>query len=215
MMTIIYAGHREMPVGNRIAERWSGASPPGSIVVESGTRDCSAARLSGKQRSLHSLHLHHRFIHHPPRKASTMTRSTLALALATGLSLGAIAAHAESPDPSGQYAHTTTSGKTHAQVQAELQEALRNGDVAGAGESVLTDFEARPWAHAPRTAVAGKTREQVRAETLDAIRSGDILQAGESGLSRRQLSPQTYYARERGEQQRTAGAQQAASPLTP
>lgn len=142
-----------------------------------------------------------------------MKRSTLALSLVAVLSLGAVAAHAESPDPSGQFAHSVTSTRTAAEVRSELLEAQRNGDVVRGGESGLTDSQARPWAYAPRATEPGKSVAQVRAETLEAIQSGDILQAGESGLTRRQVSPHTYYARDRGmEQHRTAGTRQQRMP---
>jgi hypothetical protein len=137
------------------------------------------------------LSLSTRFAH---RKESTMNRSVLILAAA--LSLGGIAAHAESPDPSGQYAHPMTSTLSRAQVRAELQQAVRDGNVTRPGQSGLTDYEVRPLAYPARTMVAGKTREQVRAETLEAISNGDVLLAGESGLTRRELSAKAHGARE-------------------
>jgi hypothetical protein len=127
-----------------------------------------------------------------------MNRSTFALALAAALSIPALAVHAESPDPSGQFAHSVTHGKTAAQVRAELDEAQRNGDIVLSGESGLTERQLHPNAYPAGEVYAGKTVEQVRAETLQAIRSGDILAPGESGLTLRQENPQLYLARERG-----------------
>jgi hypothetical protein len=89
-----------------------------------------------------------------------------------------------------------TSTLSRAQVRAELQQAVRDGNVTRPGESGLTDYEVRPLAYPARTMVAGKTREQVRAETLEAISNGDVLLAGESGLTRRELSAKAHGARE-------------------
>lgn len=117
---------------------------------------------------------------------------TSSLFFAGLLSLGALAAHAESPDPSGQFAAHVNSGTTRAQVQAQLQQAQRSGDMLAAGDSGLTEAQVNPFAYPARTVVASKSREQVRAETLQAVRNGDVLLAGELGLTERQAFPQSY-----------------------
>lgn len=128
-----------------------------------------------------------------------MKRTTLVLA-----GLLSLAAHAESPDPSGQFAATVRSAKARADVLAEWREAQRTGDFQPAGEGG-TAYERNPRAYPPRLQVAGKTREEVRAETLQALRDGDVT-SGEQGLTQREAFPQRYMARaEEGARQRTAG----------
>lgn len=56
-----------------------------------------------------------------------MKRNSLSLALAGLLALAGFAAHAETPDPSGQYAIRTVSKSTRAQVQAELKRFQASG----------------------------------------------------------------------------------------
>jgi hypothetical protein len=56
-----------------------------------------------------------------------MKRNSLALALAGVLALAGLAAHAESPDPSGQYAVSIASTRTRSDVLAELQQFKRSG----------------------------------------------------------------------------------------
>jgi hypothetical protein len=120
------------------------------------------------------------------------------------LSLAGFAAHAETPDRSGQFAITIQSTKSRADVLAELKEAQRTGDIQVSGEGG-TAYERNPGAYPSRTQVAGKTREQVRAETLQAVRDGDIAY-GEAGLTRREVFPQRYMARgDAGWRQWTAG----------
>lgn len=118
-----------------------------------------------------------------------------AIVLAAALSLAGLAAHAETPDPSGQFAaHAGSPGVTRAQVRAELEEARRNGELLAPGDFGATEYELHPSLYPARAAVAGKTREQVRAETQQAIRAGDILAPGDLGVTLRQLNPQRYLA---------------------
>ena len=77
------------------------------------------------------------------------------LALAAVLSLAAVAAHAETPDPSGQFAAAPTGQLTRAQVQSELAQYRQAG--------------VNPWSmsYNPLASFQGeKTRAQVRGEFL-------------------------------------------------
>jgi hypothetical protein len=103
-----------------------------------------------------------------------------ALVLASVLSLAGLAAHAETPDPSGQFAPRVSTINTRAQVRAELQEAQRIGALPAHGELGVSLAQLDPSA-------AGKSRAEVKAETVQAIRAGDILVAGDAALTERQL----------------------------
>lgn len=56
-----------------------------------------------------------------------MKRNSLTLALAGLLAVAGLAAHAETPDPSGQYAVSTASTRTRAQTQVELTQYKQAG----------------------------------------------------------------------------------------
>ena len=132
--------------------------------------------------------------------------------LATVMSIAAIAAHAETPDPSGQFAAPVTSSRSRSEVLVELKEAQRTGDILAPGDQVGTLYEQNPRAYPPRPVVAGKSRDQVRAETLQAIRDGDIIVGGELGLTARDLNPQLYTARN-GSGQREHTAKEQIAPV--
>jgi hypothetical protein len=85
---------------------------------------------------------------------------------------------------------TSAQGLSRAQVQAELQAAIRNGDMMAPGDSGLTERQLNPSAYPPAPVVAGKTRAQVDAELVRAIRNGDMLQA--SGLRDKDIEPRMY-----------------------
>jgi Domain of unknown function (DUF4148) len=90
----------------------------------------------------------------------------------------------------------TARGLTRAQVQAELAEAIRNGDIVFNGETGMKLNELYPHRYPARTAVAGKTpRAQVQAELAEAIRNGDIVVNGETGMKLNELYPHRYPAR--------------------
>jgi ribosomal protein L30E len=82
---------------------------------------------------------------------------------------------------------------TREQVKAELQEAIRTGDIIE-GEGSLTRYERNPSAYPARPVVVGKTRDQVKAELREAIRTGDIVD-GYEGLTRYERNPSAYPAR--------------------
>jgi hypothetical protein len=133
--------------------------------------------------------------------------------LAAAISIAAVAAHAESPDPSGQFAAPVLkASKSRSEVLAELKEAQRTGDILAPGEQGVTLYEQNPHAYPPRPVVAGKSRNQVRAETLQAIRDGDIIVGGELGLTARELNPQHYLARN-GSGQREHTAKGSLAPV--
>lgn len=83
--------------------------------------------------------------------------------------------------------------KTREQVQAELTQAMRSGDMLASGESGLTLKQLYPGVY-PVTisAQTAKTREQVRKELEQAIRTGDLLAGGESGAKLNELAPGRY-----------------------
>lgn len=80
-------------------------------------------------------------------------------------------------------------GKTRAQVQAELAEAQRTGDIV-APKDAGDEFSAAngrkmneiyPAAYPAKPVVAGKTRAQVQAELAEAQRTGDIVASKDAG----------------------------------
>jgi hypothetical protein len=81
--------------------------------------------------------------------------------------------------------------RTREEVVAELNEALRAGDLTH-GDSGLTDFEIDPAAYPARPAAHGRTRDEVRAELAEAIRTGDIMASGDSGQTLRERDPVRY-----------------------
>jgi hypothetical protein len=84
--------------------------------------------------------------------------------------------------------------KTREQVQAELREAVRTGDVFAGGDSGLKLNELYPQRYPRVAGVETKTRAQVQAELADAIRAGTMVAAGEGGMTLRDAFPQRYPA---------------------
>jgi len=82
--------------------------------------------------------------------------------------------------------------KTREQVQAELREAIRTGDVIAAGDAGLKLNELNPQRYPHAAAVQTKTRAQVQAELAEAIRDGSMVAAGEAGTTLRDEFPQRY-----------------------
>lgn len=103
--------------------------------------------------------------------------SALTLALAT-LSAGhALASEASAP-------------KTREQVQAELAEAIRHGDILAQGEVEPGAHHAGP--NSVQAVILGKTRSQVQAELAEAIRTGELLAQGEGGQTAAAQFPAQY-----------------------
>lgn len=82
---------------------------------------------------------------------------------------------------------------TREQVKAEFAQALRDGDIAPAGEG-MTTRQAHPERYPSPSAGSAKTRAEVKAEYAEAVRSGDVVAAGESGLKLNELNPAAYPA---------------------
>ena len=198
------AKHRRRINADLHASLKSSQTQERGIVVCAGMVPCGEAPFSSTGFCLHLFHPHI-----PTAKGTTMKRNII---LAAAMSIAAIAAHAETPDPSGQFAAPVLkSSKSRSEVLAELKEAQRTGDILASGEGG-TLYERNPHAYPPRPVVAGKSRDQVRAETLQAIRDGDIIVGGELGLTARALNPQLYMARNgSGQREHTAKG----SPLAP
>lgn len=101
----------------------------------------------------------------------------LSLALAAALSFAAVAAHAESPDPSGQFA-PNAGPATRAQVQAELGQYRQSGvNPWSTSYNPLQQFHSQ------------KTRAEVEAEFLanrDAVRAMTAEDSGAAYLAARQ-----------------------------
>jgi hypothetical protein len=87
--------------------------------------------------------------------------------------------------------------KTRAEVQAELLEAQRTGNIVSWGDSGRMLNELYPQNYPPKPAGQGLSREQVMAELLEAQRTGNIMSWGEPGLMLNELYPQRYPARGR------------------
>jgi hypothetical protein len=105
-----------------------------------------------------------------------LNRTTTLSVLLGALSFGAIA----QPQPP----------LTREQVQAELREAIRTGDIIDGYES-RSRYERNPSAYPARPVVAGKTRDEVKAELAEAIRTGDIIY-GETSMKLSERYPGTY-----------------------
>lgn len=85
--------------------------------------------------------------------------------------------------------------RTRSEVQAELAEARRTGQLLGNGESGLLLNELHPQQYPARPAQPSKTRAQVRAELAEAQRTGDLVSHGPAGLKLNELHPHRYPVR--------------------
>ena len=103
------------------------------------------------------------------------------MGVAAAAFIGLPAAHADS-----------ASGKTRAQVNAELTEAIRAGDIYADSEPTVKLNELFPDRYPAKSAVADKTRERVKAELAQAVRTGDIYAGGEPSWKLNELFPGLY-----------------------
>ena len=92
----------------------------------------------------------------------------------------------------GQVLAQNTGPKTRAEVQAELQEAIRTGNMPANDESGRMLNEVNPSAYPPKPVVPCKTREQVRAELEEAKRTGNMPADSETGCMLKDLYPDLY-----------------------
>jgi 5-methylcytosine-specific restriction endonuclease McrBC GTP-binding regulatory subunit McrB len=77
--------------------------------------------------------------------------------------------------------------KTRAQVQSELAEAIRTGDMIDPTDISRRKFnEIYPNQYPAKAAAAGKTRAQVQSELAEAIRTGDMIDP--TDISRRKFN---------------------------
>ncbi len=83
------------------------------------------------------------------------------------------------------------SALTRAQVKAELQQAIQNGEILF-GDRNETLREIYPSRYPAKVQQPGKTREQVRKELQEAIASGDIVDGGDLALARNERRPDLY-----------------------
>ena len=95
----------------------------------------------------------------------------------------------------GQAMAADTSGAlSRDQVQAELAQAVRTGNIVIDQETGLKANEVFPGSYPAQAAAQGKTRDQVKAELAEAIRTGDVPVDGVTGLKMNQLAPGNYPA---------------------
>lgn len=83
---------------------------------------------------------------------------------------------------------------TRADVQAEMADAVRTGNVT-VGESGQRMNEVFPNNYSAEQARSSTTRAQVQAELAEAIRSGNVV-IGESGRRFNEVAPQNYQAQQ-------------------
>ena len=84
---------------------------------------------------------------------------------------------------------------TREQVEAELAEAIRTGEIVANGETGQKLNEIYPKRYPAKPVSPGKTRAQVRAELAEAQRTGDIVGNGHSGLKLNEMYPARYPAK--------------------
>lgn len=95
----------------------------------------------------------------------------------------------------GQALAQDATPKTREQVRAELQDAIRNGDLQADGETGMTYRQLYPSRYPAAAVAAGKTRAEVKAELAEAIRKGDLMADGETGRKLNELFPGRYPAK--------------------
>ena len=106
--------------------------------------------------------------------------TSIALILATGLLAGTQA----------------LAGVTREQVQAELAQAIRTGDMPAPGDQGLKLNALYPERYPAKQVQTSLTREQVQAELAQAIRTGDMPAPGDQGLKLNALYPERYPAKQ-------------------
>jgi len=92
----------------------------------------------------------------------------------------------------GQASAQNTGPKTRAEVQAELREAIRTGNMPAAGDQGCLLNEINPSAYPAKPVASSKTREQVKAELEEAKRTGNMPANDESGRLLKDVYPHLY-----------------------
>jgi Domain of unknown function (DUF4148) len=92
----------------------------------------------------------------------------------------------------GQVMAQNTGPKTRAEVQAELREAIRTGNMLANDDSGRMLNEVNPSAYPPKPSGPSKTREQVKAELEEAQRTGNMPADNESNLMLKDVYPNRY-----------------------
>ncbi len=92
----------------------------------------------------------------------------------------------------GQVLAQNTGPKTRAEVQSELREAIRTGNMPANDESGRMLNEVNPSAYPAKPVVPCKTREQVIAELEEAKRTGNMPADNESGCLLKDMYPDLY-----------------------
>jgi hypothetical protein len=90
------------------------------------------------------------------------------------------------------FAADTSTGKTRAQVKAELVEAVRTGNIVGNDESGRMLNEINPGQYPAQAVTQGNTRAEVREELAEAIRTGNMPANDESGRMLNEVNPGQY-----------------------
>jgi hypothetical protein len=92
----------------------------------------------------------------------------------------------------GSHPALAQEARTRAQVRAELDQAMRSGDMLAPGDTGVRLNQLRPDLY-PRVAQGPvKSRGLVKAELAEAIRTGDLLAGGNTGLKLNELTPNLY-----------------------
>ena len=85
---------------------------------------------------------------------------------------------------------------TREQVQAELAQAIRTGDMLAPGDRGKKLNELYPSRYPAKQVQASLSRDQVRAELAQAIRAGDMLAPSDRGQKLNELYPSRYPAKQ-------------------
>ncbi len=78
------------------------------------------------------------------------------------------------------------------EVKAELNRALRSGEIMPAGDADMLLREMTPSRYPAQATVPARSRDEVRAEVQAAARQGALMAAGEVDQSQRDMRPDLY-----------------------
>lgn len=97
------------------------------------------------------------------------------------------------------FAADASTSKTREQVQTELAEAIRTGEILADAETGRKASEVNPTLYPAKATVQGKTRQEVKADLAEAIRTGDIVADLENGLKANEVNPSLFPAKEKAQ----------------